>query len=191
MPGFDFGPHASSCFSHHYPSFLHSFIPSFPPETRSRMSLLRHDVSRSDWPFPSSRTPLPAIHPLPIRNHAQSAAALPGGRMQLPTRLALQKNYATFTMTSHFTCTKGVTAHLYGGTYIQYGSFGLRWLFDDYHFLVLLLATSLTMALSYRVETSPTLPPYHSPRRHDSKNTTFHIPAFDSIFCRLLQGSSK
>ena len=151
---------------HHSPLPL---LPSFPAGTCSRMSLLRHDVvSRSDWSFPSSHTHLPAIYPFPMRDHAQSAAALPGGRMLIPTRLPL-KNYATLTMTSHFTCTKGVTAHLYGGTYKQYGGIVLRWLFDDYHFLVLLLATSLTMAVSYRVETSHTRPPYHSPRRHDSK----------------------
>ncbi len=120
--------------------------------SRSRSSasgqLLRHGVvSRSDWSFPSSHTPLPAIHLLPIREDAQSVAGLAGDRTRIPTRLALH-NYATFTMMSYITCTKGVTANLYGGTYNQYGGFGLPWLFDDYHFLVLLLATSLTMAVS-------------------------------------------
>ena len=65
--------------------------------------------------------------------------------------------------------------------------FGLRWLFGDYHFLVLQLATSLKMAVSTRAEKSPALPPYQSPRRHDSKNTTFHIPAFDSIFAAFFR----
>ena len=78
-------------------------------------------------------------------------------------------------------CTKGVSANLYGGIYRQYGALVRLWLFDGYYFLVLLLATSLKMAVSTRVESSPALPPYQSPRRHDSKNTTFHIPAFDSI----------
>ena len=108
--------------------------PSFPPLTASRMSLLRHGVAaRSDWSLPSSHTPLPAIHLLSIRHQAQSAAGLAGDRTQIPTRLALN-NYASFTMTSHITCTKGVTALLYGGMYNQYGGFVRPWLFDDYHF---------------------------------------------------------
>ena len=113
------GPAAES--STHSPSLtvrlsLTASPPSFPPLTASRMSLLRHGVAaRSDWSLPSSHTPLPAIHLLSIRHQAQSAAGLAGGRTQIPTRLALN-NYATFTMTSHITCTKGVTAHLYGGT---------------------------------------------------------------------------
>ena len=163
MPGFDFGLHASACFS------LTASPPSFPPRTVSRMSLLRQGVvARSDWSFPSSPTPLAAIHLLPIRDQAQSAAGLAGDRTQIPTHLTLT-NYATFTMMSHITCIKGVTTHLYGGTYNQYGGFVRPWLFDDYHILVLLLPTSLTTAGSNRVQTSPTLPSHQSPRHQDSK----------------------
>ena len=53
------------------------------------------------------------------------------------------------------------------------------------------LFTALTMAVLNQAESSSSLPPCHSPRRHDPKNTTFHIPNFDSIFCCLLQGSEQ
>ena len=96
----------------------------------------------------------------------------------------------TFSMTSYYCCEKGVTINLYGGTN-NMEAFVPHCLFNDYYFPVQLFATSLKMAVSNRVESSSALPPYQSPRRHDSKNTTLHIPAFDSIFCCVLKVRSK
>ena len=73
------------------------------------------------------------------------------------------------------------TTNLYGGTDSMW-PFVPACLFNDYYFLVLLFATSLKMAVRNRVESSSALPPYQSSRRHHSKNTTFHTPAFESIF---------
>ena len=62
-----------------------------------------------------------------------------------------------------------------------------RCLFDDYCFLVQLLATSLTTVVSDRVESSSALPIYKSPRRHASNNTSFQqyrlsTPFLDAFF---------
>ena len=70
-------------------------------------------------------------------------------------------------------------------------AFVLHWLFKDYYILVQLFATSVKMAVSNRVESSSTLPPYQTPRRNDSKSTTFHIPAFDSIFAAFLRAAAN
>ena len=83
---------------------------------------------------------------------------------------------------------KGVTTSHYGGTHNMV-AFVLRWVFNDYYFLVQLFATSLKMAVSNRVESSSAVPRYQSPRRYDSKNTTFHIPAFDSIFSAFFRAA--
>ena len=130
------------------------------------------------------------IQTLPIEEHTQNAAALGGVLTQKPTRSALH-NYATFSVTSYIPCPKGVTANRYGGKYRLYGVFWSALAMWRLPFSGAAIATSLTMAVSTPVESSSALPPYQSPRRHDSKNTTFHIPAFDSTFCCLLQGRSN
>ena len=147
-------------------------------------------MSRSDWPFPTSYAPLRthtshSVSRLGVRD--VPIAGVFGGESARPATVYY---YATFSMTSCTRGQKGVTTNHYGGTYTMW-AFVLRCLFNDYCFLVQLLPASLMMAVSNRVESSSTLPPYQSPQRHDSKNTTFHIPAFDSIFCCLLQGSTK
>ena len=50
-----------------------------------------------------------------------------------------------------------------------WSSFAPRRLFNDYHFVVQLIATSLMMAVRNLVENSSALTPYQSPRSHDSK----------------------
>ena len=65
-------------------------------------------------------------------------------------------------MTSYRRCQKGVNTNLYDGR--QYGVRLARVAYLTITvFLVQLLATSLTMAVSDRVESSSALPPRHSP----------------------------
>ena len=135
---------------------------------------------------PSYYTRLRPIQPFHIEESAQNGGAL-GGVQTSDHTCSAQDYYVTFSMTSYKRRQKGVTTNLYGGTDNMAG-FVLHWLFNDYYFLMQLFATSLKMAVNNRVESSSALPPYQSPRLHDSKNTTLHIPAFDSIYCHLLQG---
>ena len=122
-------------------------------------------------------TRLRPIQPFHIDEPTQNVDALGGVRTWNYTCSA-PDYYVTFSMTSYKRYQKGVTTNIYGGTHYM-GAFVLRWLFDDYYFLVQLFATSLKMAVGNRVERSSALTPYQSPRRHDSENTIFHIPAFD------------
>ena len=72
-----------------------------------------------------------------------------------------------------------------------WGAFLPRCLFDDYCLLVHLLATSLTMAVSDRVESSSALTIYKSPRRHDSNNTSSNNTGFRLHFLMPSSGNQQ
>ena len=141
----------------------------------------------SDWSFPSYYTRFLPITLLHVRELRQNCDARGRVRTQNPKRSA-PNYYVTFSMMSYNHRYKGATTNLYGGT-DNMAAFVLHWLFNCY-FLVQLLATSLK-AVSNRVESSYALPPYQSPRRHDCKNTTLHIPAFDSIFAAFFRAANS
>ena len=156
--------------------------PSLRPSTCSCLSALRHgDVFRSDCSFPH---PLHSSTDL-YKNYSLRKAvrtALRAVEFRRANRTCSVKGYyATFSMTSYTCCQKGVTNNPYGGSN-KLAAFVLRSLFHGYYFLVQIFLTSLTMAISDRVESSSALPRYQSPRRHDSKNTTFHIPVSTRFF---------
>ena len=137
---------------------------------------------------PSSYNRLRPIQTLPIEEHTQNVAALGGVRTQEPMRSALH-HYATFSMTSYNRCQKGVTINHYGGT-DNMEAFVLRWVFNDYYFLVQLLAAAMKNAANNRVKSSSH---YHNTNLHDVTIPKYHISytGFRLYFCCLLQGSTK
>ena len=151
--------------------------------------LRQGDVPRSDWPFPSNCTPL---LPYTVRLHYELASHLPSvcRSGDAAPRFFGARILPNILITSYRRCQKGVPTNLYGG-----GQYGARWSRSGYLtitiFLVQLLAASMTMAVSNLVESSSALPIYKSPWCNDFKNTALHIPAFDSISCRHLHGSTK
>ena len=118
-------------------------------------------VCLADWLFPHHLHSATDLYTIRITNQLQSVTA-PGGMRTRTHVCSAHDHCVTFSMTSYIRCTKGVPAILYGGKYRQYGAFFQRWLYGDYHFLVLLFATSLKKAVSNQVESSPVLPSYHS-----------------------------
>ena len=153
------------------------------------MSLLRHGVvSRSDWPFPHLRHSATNLYTQSVSQTSFIHSAW--RRKDANPRLFRARLLRNILHDVVHSLHKGRSCQSLRRKIQTVWAFGLRWLFGDYHFLVLQLATSLKMAVSTRAEKSPALPPYQSPRRHDSKNS-LHIPAYDTIFCCLLQGCTK
>ena len=185
-PGLDFGLPATACFSLSIPhSPSRSPLPLPFPETLPCLPVPRHGVvPRSDWAFPHLLHLATGPYTVSMTDQLQSAVA-PGG---VRTRTRVCSAYihcVTFSMTSYIRCTNGVPAILYGGKYRQYGALFQRWLYGDFHFLVL-LATSLKKAVSNRGESSPALPPYHSTTSRFQK---YHISYIDFRLDFLLPSS--
>ena len=120
-------------------------------------------MSRSDWSFPHPLHSSPDLYNhYSLRKAVRTALRAVEFRCANRTRSA-KDYYATFSMTSYNRCQKGVTTNHYDGT-DSMEAFVLRWLFNDYYFLVQLLAAALKKASNNRVESSYH---YHNTNLHD------------------------
>ena len=176
-----------------WPSGLQLRTAAFPPfhKTCSCLAVLRHGVvSRADWSFPHLLHAASGLYRHFLLKNILRMSLRFGGYGRKTLRAPLH-NYAAFSMPSYITCSKGITANLYGGKYRLHGAFGLRWLFESYCFLVQLLATSLedgrkySSRMLYRTNTIPISTTLRFRKYHISY-TGFRID-----FCCLLQGEFK
>ena len=137
--------------------------------------------------FPS--LPSPPYLPSPTR---LSASQLASQERQVVTN-ARKKLQLLVSNNLHYDVipsSKGITTNLYGGTN-NMAAFGLRWMFNDYYFMVLLLGHFTdggSMSSSRKLIHITTIP--ISTASITQKNT-FHTPAFDWISYYLHQGSNK